>query len=170
MLDRPMAAAKRKDNAPEGVRVIAQHKRARFDYSVEETLEAGLELLGSEVKSLRQGATNLTDSYAIPRGSEMYLLNARIGPYGHTGAFSHEPTRSRRLLMHRSEIDRWSAKVRQRGYSIIPLMIYFKRGKAKVQLGLCLGKTHEDRRADIKERETRREIERALRRQRGDIG
>jgi SsrA-binding protein len=157
-------AAKHKDSAPEGVRLVAQHKRARFDYSVEETLEAGLELLGSEVKSLRQGTANLTDSYAIPRGTELYLLNARIGPYGHTSAFSHEPTRSRRLLLHRSEIDRWSAKVRERGYSIIPLMLYFKRGRAKVQLGLCLGKTHEDRRADIKERETRREIERALRR------
>jgi SsrA-binding protein len=146
------------------VRVVAQHKRARFDYSVEETLEAGLELLGSEVKSLRQGTANLTDSYAIPRGNELYLLNARIGPYGHTATFAHEPTRSRRLLLHRSEIDRWSAKVRERGYSIIPLMLYFKGSKAKVQLGLCRGKTHEDRRADIKERETRREIERALRR------
>ena len=164
MLDRLMAAAKRRDNVPDGVRVIAQHKRARFDYSVEETLEAGLELLGSEVKSLRQGTASLTDSYVIPRGSEMYLLNTRIGPYGHASAFSHEPTRSRRLLLHRSEIDRWSAKVRERGYSIIPLMLYFKQGRAKVQLGLCLGKTHEDRRADIKARETRREIERALRR------
>ncbi|HKD39757.1 MAG TPA: SsrA-binding protein SmpB [Myxococcaceae bacterium] len=160
-----MAAAKHKDSAPpDGVRLIAQHKRARFDYSVEETLEAGIELLGSEVKSLRQGGANLTDSYAIPRGTELYLLNARIGPYGHASAFTHEPTRSRRLLLHRSEIDRWSAKVRERGYSIIPLMLYFKRGIAKVQLGLCLGKTHEDRRAEIKERETRREIERALRR------
>lgn len=159
-----MTATRHTDSAPEGVRMIARHKRARFDYSVEETLEAGLELLGSEVKSLRQGTANLTDSYAVPRGSELYLLNARIGPYGHASAFSHEPTRSRRLLLHRTEIDRWSAKVRERGYSILPLMLYFRRGRAKVQLGLCLGKTHQDRRAEIKERETKREIARALRR------
>ncbi len=157
-------AAVHRDSKAEGIRVVAQHKRARFDYSVDETLEAGLELLGSEVKSLRQGTANLTDSYAIPRGTELYLLNARIAPYGSPGPFAPEPTRTRRLLLHRSEIDRWSAKVRERGYSIIPLMLYFKRGRAKVQLGLCLGKTHEDRRASIKERETRREIERALRR------
>ena len=148
----------------EEVQVVARNKRARYDYSVEETLEAGLELLGSEVKGLRSGAANLSDAYAIPRGSELYLLNTRIGPYSHTASFSHEPTRSRRLLLHRSEINRWTAKVRERGYSIIPLMLYFKRGRAKVQLGLCRGKTHEDRRADIKEREARREIERVLRR------
>ena len=159
-----MAAVRHRDSSAEGIRIVAQHKRARFDYSVEETLEAGLELLGSEVKGLRQGTANLTDSYAVPRGGELYLLNARIGPYGSPGPFAPEPTRSRRLLLHRSEIDRWSAKVRERGYSIIPLMLYFKRGRAKVQLGLCLGKTHEDRRANIRERETRREIERALRR------
>ncbi len=159
-----MAARQTGKDTPEGVKLIAQNRRARFDYSVEETLEAGLELLGSEVKSLRQGTANLTDSYAIPRGSELYLLNAHIGAYQQAGVLAHEATRSRRLLLHRSEIDRWSAKVHERGYSIIPLMLYFKRGRAKVQLGLCLGKTHEDRRADIKERETRLEIERALRR------
>jgi SsrA-binding protein len=146
------------------MQVVARNKRARYDYSVEETLEAGLELLGSEVKGMRQGAANLSDAYAVPRGTELYLLNTRIGPYERATAFTHEPTRSRRLLLHRSEIDRWTAKVRERGYSIIPLMLYFKAGRAKVELGLCRGKTHEDRRADIKEREERREIERALRR------
>ena len=156
--------ADRQGDRAEGIRVVAQNKRARFDYTVEETLEAGLELFGSEVKGLRHGSANLTDSYAVPRGNELYLLNARIGPYGSAGPFSPDPTRSRRLLLHRAEIDRWSAKVRERGYSIIPLMLYFKRGRAKVQLGLCLGKTHEDRRASIRERESRREIERALRR------
>lgn len=157
-------AGRQSDSGAEALRVIAQNKRARFDYSVEETLEAGLELLGSEVKGLRNGTANLTDSYAVPKGNELYLLNARIAPRGSPGPFLPDPTRSRRLLLHRAEIDRWSAKVRQRGYSIIPLMLYFKRGRAKVQLGLCLGKTHEDRRANIKERESRREIERALRR------
>lgn len=148
----------------EGLRVVAQNKRARFDYTVEESLEAGLELMGSEVKSLREGNANLTDAYAVPKGSELVLLNVRIGPYSPSTHFTHEATRSRRLLLHRSEIDRWAAKARERGYSIIPLTIYFKRGRAKVQLALCKGKTHEDRREDIKARETKREMDRALRR------
>lgn len=148
----------------EGIRVVAQNKRAKFDYSVEETVEAGLELVGSEVKSLREGTVNLGDAYALPKGSELFLLNARVGSYGPSTHFTHEPTRSRKLLLHRAEIDRWAAKVRERGYSIIPLMLYFKNGRAKVQLGLCRGKTHEDRRQDIKARETQREMDRAVRR------
>lgn len=160
-----MAAPKHKsDPSADGIRVIAQHKRARHDYSVHETLEAGLQLLGPEVKSLRQGTANLTDSYAIPKGEELFLFNAHIGAYNPASYFSHDPVRSRKLLLHRAEIDRWSAKVRERGYSIIPLMLYFKKGRAKVQLGLCSGKKHEDRRAEIKERETQREIDRAMRR------
>lgn len=152
--------------APEGsgIKVIAEHRRARHDYLVEDTLEAGLSLLGSEVKSLREGEVNLSDAYGLPKGSELFLLNAHIGPYKPSSAFSHEPTRSRKLLLHREEIERWSAKVRERGYSIIPLVLYFKNGKAKVRLGLCRGKTHEDRRQTIKERETQRELDRALRR------
>jgi len=148
----------------EGIKIVAQHRRARYNYTVEETLEAGVELLGPEVKSLRQGSANLTDSYALPKGGELFLLNAHIGAYDPASYFSHEPTRSRRLLLHRAEIDRWSAKVRERGYSIIPLMLYFRKGRAKVQLGLCRGKKHEDRRAEIRERQTQREIDRALRR------
>jgi SsrA-binding protein len=147
-----------------GVKVIAENRRARFDYAVEDKLEAGLELLGSEVKSLRDGTANLADAYALPKGSELYLLNAHIGTYNPAKFFGHEPTRGRRLLMHRAEIDRWSAKVRERGYSIIPLVLYFKNGRAKVELGLCRGKTHDDRRQDIKERETKREMDRAVRR------
>src|SRR6202022_1983101 len=104
-------------------------------------------------------------SYAVPKGPELYLLNCHIGAYKPSSVFMHEPTRSRKILMHREQIDQWAAKMRQGGYSIIPLLLYFKRGKAKVQLGLCRGKTHEDRRADIKEREARREVERVLRRQ-----
>jgi SsrA-binding protein len=148
----------------EGIQVVVQHRRAKFDYAVEETLEAGLSLLGSEVKSLRAGTANLTDAYALPKGSELFLLNAHIGPYNPSSVFTHEPTRSRKLLLHREELDRWAAKVRERGYSIIPLMLYFKNGRAKVQLGLCTGKTHEDRRQDIKARDTQREIDRATRR------
>jgi SsrA-binding protein len=151
---------------PEGeaVKVIAENRKARFNYQVEDTLEAGLALSGSEVRSLRQGTANLADAYALPKGSELYLHSAHIPPYGPASAFGHDPTRPRKLLLHREEIDRWGAKVRERGYAIIPLMLYFKRGKAKVQLGLCRGKSHEDRRATIVERETKRELDRALRR------
>ncbi|MBN1205503.1 MAG: SsrA-binding protein SmpB [Myxococcaceae bacterium] len=147
-----------------GVKVIAENRKARAAYSVDEKLEAGLMLQGSEVKALREGTANLSDAYALPKGSELYLFNAHIGSYKPANVFTHEPTRGRKLLMHRAEIDRWAAKVRERGYSIIPLVLYFKNGRAKVELGLCRGKTHEDRRQDIKERETKREIERETRR------
>ena len=116
------------------------------------------------MKSLREGQANLADSYAIPKDGQLYLLNAHVGPYRPSSVFSHSPTRTRRLLMHRDQIDDWAAKVNERGYSIIPLQLYFKKGLVKVQLGLVRGKTHEDRRAAIKEREMQREIDRALRR------
>lgn len=146
------------------VKIITENRKARAAYSVDEKLEAGLQLLGSEVKSLRDGTANLSDAYALPKGNELYLLNAHIGTYKPANVFTHEPTRGRKLLLHREEIERWAAKVRERGYSIIPLMLYFKNGRAKVELGLCRGKTHEDRRQDIKERETKREMDRAVRR------
>lgn len=146
------------------VRHISENRRAKFDYTVEESLEAGLQLLGSEVKALRQGTANLGDAYAMPHGQEMFLHHVHIGVYKPSGVFAHEPMRKKKLLMHREEIDRWAAKVKERGYSIIPLELYFKDDKAKVKLGLCRGKTHEDRRHSIKERESKREMERALRR------
>ncbi|HLL52214.1 MAG TPA: SsrA-binding protein SmpB [Myxococcaceae bacterium] len=153
---------KKKDD---GIKLVTEHRRARFDYAVEETLEAGLELLGSEVKSLRDGTASLTDSYALPsKDGQLHLLNAHIGPYDSASVFGHDPRRARRLLMHKKEIEHWTVKVRERGYSIIPLKLYFKGGRAKVQLALCKGKTHEDRRQDIKERETKREMDRAIRR------
>jgi SsrA-binding protein len=155
---KPKAAEK--DN----LRVVSENRRARHDYAIEDQLEAGLVLLGSEVKSLRAGTANLSDSYALPKGDELFLLNARISPYNAASFFGHEPTRARKLLLHRAELDRWVARVRERGYSIIPLMLYFKGGKAKVRLGLARGKTHEDRRQDLKEKESKREVERALRR------
>ncbi len=159
-----MAAAK-KNAAPEGTKLIAQNKRARFDYAVEEKLEAGIQLLGSEVKSIREGTVNLADSYALPtKQGELFLHNMRIGPYNPSALFAHEALRTRKLLLHRNELDKWAIKVRERGYSIIPLSVYFKDGKAKVELALCRGKTHEDRREDIKERETKREMDRATRR------
>lgn len=148
----------------DAIRMVTENRRARFDYTVEDKVEAGLMLVGSEVKSLREGTANLSDAYALPKGSDLYLHNAHIGPWKPASQFGHEPLRPRKLLLHRNEIDRWSAKVRERGYSIIPLMLYFRGGKAKVELGLCKGKTHEDRRHTIKERETKREMDRAVRR------
>jgi SsrA-binding protein len=158
-------AAQKSSRAPEGTKIIAENRRARFDYTVDETVEAGLELLGSEVKALREGTASLSDSYALPnKRGELFLHNAHIGTFKPASVFAHEPLRARKLLMHREEIDRWGTKVRERGYSIIPLMLYFKKGRAKVQLGLCRGKTHEDRRQTIKERETKREMDREMRR------
>lgn len=156
-----MAAAKTKDS---GEKLIVDNRRAKFDYHVEDSVEAGLQLMGSEVKSLRDGTVNLSDSYALPKNGELFLLNAHIGPFKAATIFGHEPLRARKLLLHREQIDRWTTKVRERGYSIIPLRLYFKGGRAKVMLGLCTGKKHEDRRQDIKERETRREMDRAVRR------
>lgn len=153
-----------KGDGEAGIKLITEHRRARFDYSVTETLEAGLALTGSEVKSLRDGVANLSDAYALPKNGELFLLNANIGALKSASVFGHLPTRERKLLLHRNELDRWTTKVRERGYSIIPLKLYFKNGRAKVQLGLCTGKTHEDRRQNIKERETKREMDRAMRR------
>ncbi len=143
-------------------KVIATNKKARFNYSVEDTLEAGLALTGSEVKSLRAGNANLVDAYALPIKEELFLMNCHIGTYDPAAQLSHAPTRSRKLLLHRRELDRLLGKVQERGYSLIPLQMYFKDGFAKIELGLCRGKTHEDRREDIKDRETRREMDRAV--------
>ncbi len=152
------------DKGKDAIRVISENRKAKFNYAIEESMEAGLVLTGSEVKSLRAGTASLADAYAIPHGDELFLMNAHIGTYNPASVFGHEPTRSRKLLMHRRELDHWVSKVRERGYSIVPLMLYFKGGKAKVQLGLGRGKTHEDRRQHIKERESKREMDRAVRR------
>lgn len=159
-----MSVQTHKKQASDELRLICENRKARFDFEVEDTLEAGMELLGSEVKALREGTANLSDSYAYPKGNQLFLLNAHFGVYKPSSAFGHEPTRERKLLLHREQLDRWAAQVRERGYSIIPLKLYFKAGRAKVQLGLCRGKTHEDRRQTIKERETKRELDRVLRR------
>ncbi len=151
---------------PEGVKLVAQNRRARHEYQVEEHYEAGLGLTGSEVKSLREGNVSLSDSYAQPRGRELVLVNCRIGEYRPAAQFGHQPLRDRRLLMHRVEIEKIRGKVEQRGYTLVPLSIYFKGGWAKVELGLARGRTHEDRREAIAEREQKREIQRALSRRR----
>ena len=145
-------------------KLITENRRARFDYEFDDTVEAGIQLTGSEVKALRAGEANLSDSYAQPERNELFLCNAHIGAYKPASAFSHVPIRKRKLLLHRVEIDRWATKVKERGYSIIPLVMYFKNGKAKLKLGLGKGKSGLDRRDTIKDREAKREIDRAMRR------
>lgn len=147
---------------PEGVKVVATHRRARFEYEIEERVEAGLVLTGSEVKSLRDANVNLADAYAQLRSQELFLVNCRIGEYAQAAHFGHAPLRERKLLLNRSEIDRLRGKIEQRGYTLIPLQLYFRDGWAKVELGLGKGRTHEDRRDAIAERESKREMDRAL--------
>lgn len=146
-----------------GEQLICENRRARFDYAIDDTIEAGLQLTGSEVKALRAGEASLSDSYAQPEKNELFLCNAHIGAYKPAAAFSHTPIRKRKLLLHRVEIDRWATKVKERGYSIVPLVMYFKNGKAKIRLGLGKGKTGLDRRDTIKDREAKREMDRAMR-------
>ena len=143
-------------------RDIAVNRRARHDFLIEETIEAGLVLLGSEIKALRQGKANLKDSYGRIEGDEVWLWNAHISPYGPASQFGHEPTRQRKLLLHRAEIARLHGKVKERGLALIPLRLYFKNGRAKLELALARGKKQHDKRESIKEREVRREIDRAM--------
>jgi SsrA-binding protein len=154
------------DKADPSVKLVAQNRRARFDYAIEDAWEAGLALTGSEVKSLREGNVNLSDAYAQPRGDELFLVNCRIGEYKQASHFGHPPLRERKLLLRRTEIDRIRGKVEQRGYTLVPLRLYFKQGWAKVELGLARGRSHEDRRDAIAERESRREMDRAMARPR----
>lgn len=146
------------------VKVITANRRARRDYAVVESFEAGLALVGSEVKSLREGRVDLKDSYCAVRGGEVWLIGCHIGPYEFARDGGHEPERDRKLLLHRREIDRIGGQVAERGLTLIPLQLYFKDGKVKVEMGLAKGKTSYDKRETIKERDARREAEQALRR------
>jgi len=141
---------------------VATNRKAFHDYFVEETVEAGIALQGTEVKSLRLGLANLTDSYAIVKNEEMFLLNANISPYTHGNIANHEPLRTRKLLLHKEEIRKITWKVSQKGFTLIPLKIYFVRGKAKVLIGLAKGKKFYDKRETIKAKESKREVERVV--------
>ena len=145
------------------VKTLAENRKARHDYHIEEKYEAGLSLLGSEVKSIREGRANLRDSYARMSNGELFVENMHISPYSHGGAFNHEPLRPRKVLMHRDELRRLEGKVNEKGYTLIPLRLYLnERGRIKVELGLARGKAKADRRRDIMEREARRDLERSL--------
>src|SRR3954471_21552811 len=143
---------------------IARNKRARHDYHILDTWEAGVVLTGSEVKSLRNGKANIADSYAIVRDGEVFLLNLHISPYEQASYFNHEPTRTRKLLLHRKEIRKMIGAVERQGLTLIPLELYFKRGKAKVALALGKGKKLYDKRADEKRRDDEGDMQRAVRR------
>lgn len=141
---------------------VATNRKAYHDYHIEETIEAGLALQGTEVKSLRLGLVNLTDSYAVVKNNEVFLLNTQISPYPHGNIMNHDPLRTRKLLLHREEIRKLTGKITHRGYTLIPLKIYFVRGKAKALLGLAKGKKAFDKRETIKEKESKREVERTV--------
>lgn len=137
------------------------NKKARFDYFIEDEIECGIELLGSEVKSIREGSCNLKDSYALIRNNEVFVINMFIKKYSHTGAFAESETRKRKLLLHKKEILKLKTKVEKDGYTLIPLKLYFsKSNKAKLLLGICKGKKSYDKRETIKERDLKRRIER----------
>lgn len=146
-----------------GIKVICENRKARHDYQVLETCEAGMVLTGTEVKSLRAGKGNLKDSFARVENAELWLYNMHISPYEQGNRFNHDPKRVRKLLMHRSEIMRLFGKVREKGLALVPLKAYFKDGKAKVQLALARGKKLYDKREDIAARDVRRELARVAR-------
>ena len=143
-------------------KTIAQNKKAYHDYFVEESIEAGIELVGTEVKSLRQGRANLKDAWCSVVGGEMLLNGCHISPYDYANIFNRDPLRVRRLLLHKREIMRLYGLVKQQGFSLIPLSLYFKDSRVKVQIGLCKGKKLYDKRADLAAKAAKRDIERAI--------
>jgi SsrA-binding protein len=143
-------------------KLVCVNRQARHNYFIDETYEAGLVLLGSEVKSLRDGKANLVDSYAQIRRGEAFLINAHISPYAGANQFNHEPTRTRKLLLHAREIERLTGKTKERGLTLIPLKLYFKDGRAKVELGLARGKKLYDKRDTLRRKVAEREVERSL--------
>ncbi len=147
----------------DGIKVVAKNRRARHDYFIEDTWEAGLVLLGTEVKSLRQGKGSITEAYVRLEGGEAWLVGATIQPWSHGNRQNHEPTRRRKLLLHRREIERLIGKIQQQGYTLVPMELYFSQGKAKLEIGLGKGKKHYDKREDTKERDARRDMDRAKR-------
>jgi SsrA-binding protein len=158
--------SKTKTTPKEGVRLVCQNKKAFPDYEILETFEAGMVLLGTEVKSLRQGRANLKDSYAKIRHDEIYLYGLHISAYTHASYDNHEPERVRKLLLHKYEIQRLVGKTQEKGLALIPLKIYFNKGRAKVELGLARGKKLYDKRESLKRKEETREMERLRKRSR----
>ncbi|MGN7309566.1 SsrA-binding protein SmpB [Alkalicoccobacillus gibsonii] len=151
-----MAKPKTDDN------LVAQNKKARHDYFIEETFEAGMVLQGTEIKSMRAGRMNLKDSFARIRNGEVYLHNAHIAEYEQGNRFNHEPTRARKLLLKKKEISQLIGQTQQQGYSLVPLKVYIKNGFAKVLLGVAKGKKNYDKRETLRRQDAKREVDRAL--------
>ena len=152
--------------AEQGTKIIARNKRARHDYMIEDVVEAGLVLTGTEVKSLRAGRASLTDGFGMITDSEAWLHGVHIPEYTQGTWTNHEPRRIRKLLLHRKEIERLARSTQERGLTLVPLSLYFKDGKAKIELGLARGKRSYDKRQDLAKRDAAREVDRELRRRR----
>ncbi|MEA5596639.1 SsrA-binding protein SmpB [Rivularia sp. UHCC 0363] len=151
------------DKKTQGFKIIADNRQARYLYEILETYEAGIQLTGTEVKSIRAGKTNLQDGYALIRDNEAWLLNVHISPYNFSGQyFNHEPRRSRKLLLHRDEIRKLIGKTEQQGLTLIPLKMYFKGGWVKISIALGKGKKLHDKRETIKKRQDQRDMQRAM--------
>lgn len=159
----PSTKPPRSGATDDGRESIAKNRRARFDYTILDTWEAGIVLTGSEVKSLRDGKANITDAYAILKDGEVYLLNLHVSPYEKASFFNHEPTRTRKLLLHKKEIKKMIGSVERQGLTLIPLELYFKRGRAKVAIALGKGKQMHDKRQDLKRKDDERDMQRAVR-------
>jgi len=160
-MSKKKGGAKAKSNG-----AVATNPKARHDYEILETMEAGMVLTGSEVKSLRGGSASMRESFAIIRDGETWLIGMHIGPYAQAGYAGHEPTRTRKLLLHKDEIQRLVGKTAERGLTLVPLKVYFNHGLAKIELGLAKGKKSYDRRESLKEEDAQMQIDRAMKRRR----
>jgi SsrA-binding protein len=147
----------------EGIKTIAVNRKARYDYSVDDKFECGIELLGTEVKSFRDGKISFPDAWAEVVAGEVWLRSLKVAENPFASLFNHDPDRKKRLLLHRDEIKRLRRKIDEKGYTLIPLSFYFKKGRVKVELGLCKGKKDYDKRSDIRDRDVKREISREFR-------
>lgn len=146
-----------------GEKIIAQNKTARLNYFIGDTYEAGIVLVGTEVKSIREGRVNLKDSYAMVKEGEVWLHEMHVSPYSHGNRYNHEPLRTRKLLLHNREIKKLYGKSREKGLTLVPLKVYFKNGKVKVEIGVGSGKKLYDKREDMKQKDDRRDMQRAMR-------
>ncbi len=150
------------DGMSEGIKIITNNRKARHDFHIDDRLEAGIVLTGSEVKSLRVGRVNMSEAFVRIQDGEAYLLNCHISPYDQGGYANHDPLRRRKLLMHRRELMKWQKAVEQKGFTIVPLRMYFRNSYAKVEVGLARGKKLYDKRADIAEQESKRRVQRIM--------
>lgn len=147
----------------DGIKIVTQNRKARYDYTILDSFEAGLALQGTEVKSLRAGSANLKDCYARIENGEVFLYNFHVSAYEKAGRFNHDPLRVKKLLLHRKEIRKLTGKIQEKGLTLVALKVYFKGGKAKVELAIGRGKKLHDRREDVAERDAKRAIARAMR-------